>query len=234
MFAARARDESAPGKRLTPAQAGWLGAAALGGALGLLPGTAGALDPVTLLGWLALFAPAAGVACGAVGLRPWPYGFAAPGLWTFLVGWADTSSDRDLPHPLWSALALAGLFAAGMGVGALLPRRPAAGAGAVLLGGLLLTGISVQGGLGAGGESWARTHPRFAALALDVSPPALVLDTAGWDWAHRNPLVYAASGVEWSPRVPYRGARWGPLLFGFGWLLGELFTRRAARRSDLL
>ncbi len=208
-----------------------VGATAAAGGLGLLPGIAGGLDPVGLLAWLALLAPAAGFACGAAGLRPLPFGLAPPAAWLFLVVSADMASERDLSGPLWASMAVIGLFAAGLGLGATFPRHGLGGAGALLLAGLLLAGLAVQGGLGREETSWGRTHPRLAALALDVSPIVLVLECGGWDdWTHSNPLVYEVSGVEWFPHRPYRGALAGPLVLVVGVLIGEVLARRAARR----
>src|SRR5262245_61327166 len=106
-----------------------LGLAAAAGALGLLPGTAGACDPVACLAWLALLAPAAGFACGSSGARLVPYGLSVPALWSLAVVVADARSERDLASPLGGAALVAGLFAAGLGVGARLPERALRGAG---------------------------------------------------------------------------------------------------------
>lgn len=207
-----------------------IGCAAAGG-LGLLPGVAGGFDPVGLLTWLALLAPAAGFLCAAHGIGPWPYGLAVPATWIFLVTWADLASSRDLAGPMGAAAAVTGLFGIGAGLGALAPRNPFAGAGVLFLVGLLLTGLPVLGGLAEKGESWGRHHPRLAAVFLDASPVVLVLDCAGWDGAHWNPLLYEHSGIEWFPRTPYRGGRAGIVLLVAGILCGEILTRRTARKG---
>jgi len=207
------------------------------GALGLLPGAAGAADPVALLAWLALIAPAAGYASGVHGVRAWPFGAAVPGVWAGLVAWADARSARDLPGPLWAIAAVAGLFLLGLAVGAARATRvtpgtrgeravrAAPGVGALLGLALVLSGLPVQGGLGAG-TSWARddaARPAAAAarraaarLALDLSPLVLVLECAGWDWTHAHPTAYRVSGVEWFPRRPWRGRLAGPVLLLVG------------------
>ncbi|MEW6071312.1 MAG: hypothetical protein AB1726_01785, partial [Planctomycetota bacterium] len=123
---------------------------------------------------------------------------------------------------------------AGLGLGACFPGRGAAGAGILFFAGLLLAGLPVAGGLGRPGESAARDHPGLARAALAASPVVLVLDCAGWDWLHSNPLAYGASGIEWFPRAPRRGERWGPILFLAGGILGEGLARWRGPRRDLL
>jgi hypothetical protein len=197
------------------------------GALGLLPGAAGALDPVSALAWLAFWAPAAGILCGASGLSFGPFALLVPGCWCFLLVWADSSSERDLPTPFWAALALAGFFAAGLALGRLFPGRGLALAGLALLAGLVLSALALLGG--AGETSLARSHPRLAALALDVSPLGLVYDCAGWDWTHSNADVYERSGVEWFQRRPWRGGLAGPAVLVVGCALVWLARARAPR-----
>ena len=199
------------------------------GALGLLGGAAGALDPVTELAWLALFAPAAGVLCGASGLAPGPFAAIVPGAWCFFLVWADSLSERDLPTPLWAACALAGFFAAGFALGRARPASAFALAGGVLLVALATSGIALE--LGGAEANLARSHPRLAALALDVSPLAFVYDCAGWDWAHANPDVYRRSGVEWFQRAPWRGSLAGPTVLVVGCALAWLARARPSIRE---
>jgi hypothetical protein len=161
---------------------------------------------------------------------------------------ADAGSPRDVVGPLWAALALAGLFGAGLGAGAVLaargePRVPraCAAAGVALLLGLVLAGLPLQGGLSRPGSSWGRDVPgeapgqalrqRAARLFLEISPLVVVLECAGEDVAHSHPLLYSASGVEWFHRRPYRGRLAGPVLLVVGFAAGEILGRRARRRS---
>ena len=206
-----------------------LAACAAAGALGLLPGAAGPNDPVTLLGWLALFAPAAGVLRGARGPGLFPFALAVPGAWGLLLVFALSTSERVIPSPLWPACVLAGLFAAGFALGRR-ARAPLGAAGGVLLIGLVLSGASVGFGLAAGGAELARRHPAAAARLVDLSPLVLVFDSAGWDWTHAQPEVYARSGVEWFQRRPYRGSLAGPGALVVGCALAWL--ARAPRRSE--
>lgn len=200
-----------------------LAASAAAGALGLLPTASGAADPVALLAWLALLAPAAGYACGALGVRFLPYGLAVPGFWAGLVALADFGSARDLATPLWGLAAVAGGFGLGSFLGAWL-GRPAAGAGSLLLAALCAVGAPVQGGLSRG-ESWGASHPRLARALVEASPLVLVLECAGLDWTHAQPDVYRLSGVEWFPRRPYRGPLAGPVVLVLGCVLGGALGR---------
>jgi hypothetical protein len=203
-------------------------ACAAAGALGLLPGAGGAGDPVTLLGWLTLAAPAAGALCGAGGLALFPFGLAVPGAWVMLLVLALASARVELATPVWAACVLGGLFAAGWALGRR-SRAPLRSAGALLLLGLVLTGAALGFGLLAGGAELARTHPGAAARLLDLSPLVLVFDCAGWDWTHAQPEVYARAGVEWFQRRPYRGNLAGPAVLVVGCALAWL--ARASRPS---
>jgi hypothetical protein len=203
------------------------------GGLGVLPGAAGALDPVTLLGWLALWAPAAGVLCGAHGVRLFPFGLVAPGTWLLLVAVLGADGVRGPATPLWAGAALGGLFALGVALGRLVhgPAPRAAGlalrtAGLALLGGLALALLPTGGGLLAGGAELARTHPRAAARLLDLSPLVLVLDCAGWDWTHAHPELYAGAGVEWFQRRPWPASLAGPASLVVGCMLAGLARAR--------
>ena len=207
-------------------------ASAAVGLAGLLPGSAGAGDPVALLAWLTLVAPAAGALVGARGVRLLPFGLAVPGLWTLFLVWSDLLSARDLAAPAWAACVVAGLFALGMGLGRLLDRWPWALAGGLVLVGLVLSGLSVQGGLAEEDASWGREHPRLAALLIDLSPLVLAFECAGWDWTHAHPEVYARSGVEWFPRRPYDGSLAGPAVLLVGCSFATLAARRVRRRRS--
>lgn len=217
------------------------------GLLGLLPGRAGAFDPVTFLAWLALWAPVAGLVLGASGARFVPAGISVGGVWGFALVLSDANSERDLAGPLWALLVVVGFFGAGQGLGALLRRRcgarapdVAGPAGALLVVGLLLTGLCVQGGLSEAGPSWGAddpSHPpgrsprqRFARVALELSPVVLVLESAGWDVTHAHPSIYHLSGVEWLERRPYRGMLAGPAALVVGCALAGLLGRRSRRQ----
>jgi len=204
-----------------------LAASAASGALGLFPGAAGAADPVTVLGWQVLCAPAAGVACGAAGLGAWSILVPASfGLLLALTG----ALVHGLATPHWALCALGGLFAVGYAFGAhaKLPRRAV---GWALFLGTLLAGAPQGFGLLAGGTELARSHPEAAACLLDLSPLVLVFDCAGRDWVHAQPEVYSRSGVEWFQRRAYPGNLAGPAVLVVGCALVFLAGRipRAAR-----
>lgn len=210
-----------------------LGALFLGGAAGFL-GVWPDPDPVATLAWLALLAPAAGAACGALGIGPWPFGLALPGSWLVALVLADAGSPRDLATPLWAGAAVGGLFAAGLAAGLLSGARPLTLAGLVLFLGCGLAGLGLGFGLSGNGTGLARSRPALARLCLELSPLVLVFDCAGFDWLHAQPGVYAASGVEWFPRRPHSGKLAGPGVLVVGcsaaWL-ARARSRARARRS---
>lgn len=203
------------------AQLATLAVCAGAGALGLLPGAAGACDAVTLLGWLTLLAPAAGALCGARGPALFPFGLAVPGAWITLLVFALEPGRFELATPGWAACVFSGLFAAGWASGrrACVPLRTA---GTLLFLGLVLSGAASGLGLFAGGAELARAHPASACRLLELSPLVLVFDCAGWDWTHAQPEVYARSGVEWFQRQPYRGNLAGPAVLVVGCALAWL------------
>jgi len=94
----------------------------LGGALGAWPGPSGATDAVTLLAWLAIWAPAAGALAGALGLPLLPWGWSLPVLW-LLPLWVPTSPAHGLSSLGWAVLAWTGLFALGSALGEVARRR---------------------------------------------------------------------------------------------------------------
>jgi hypothetical protein len=215
-------------RRPDPGQLAVLAASAAAGALGALPGASGALDPVAVLGWMALFAPAAGALCGARGIALVPLGVLVPVLWTLFLAALQAGGARGFSALVWGACALAGLFALGLALGAR-TRSALLTAGALLLSGLLLASAAPGFGLLAGGSELARSHPRLAARLLDGSPVVLVFECAGWDWVHAQPEVYARGGAEWIQRRPYPGNLAGPAVLVVGCALAIL-----ARRPDRL
>lgn len=199
-------------------------ACALAGALGAMPGSAGAYDPVTLLGWLTLIAPAAGALCGARGLGLFPFALAVPGAWTIAFVLVQAQASRALPTPMWGACVVAGLFAAGLAAGRR-TRAPLRCAGLLLLLGAGLSSACLGFGLLADGAELARRSPLAAQRLHELSPLVLVFDCAGWDWSHAQPEVYAAAGVEWFPRRPYAGNLAGPAVLVVGCALAVLVRR---------
>lgn len=217
---------SLPDRRQLAALAG----CAAGGALGLLPGAAGALDPPTLLGWLTLVAPAAGAVCGACGLALFPFALGVPSAWMLLLWLVQAGASREVPTPSWAACALGGLFALGLAWGAR-SSTPPRSAGTLLLLELVLASAAQGFGLLAGGTELARTHPEIAARLLDVSPLVLVFECAGQDWIHAQPEVYAAAGVEWIQRRAYPGNLAGSAVLVVGCALAVLARRPHRRRA---
>lgn len=181
------------------------------GALGLLPGVAGAFDPLTALGWLTLVAPAAGVLGGASGAAWFPFGACVPWVWGLGLVLLQASGGRALVSPLWPVCALVGLHGLGFALGRR-ARAPLCAAGLTLLAMLALTGAAVGFGLLAGGTELARAHPGLAAGLLEASPLVWVFDCAGVDWPHAQPEVYARAGIEWFQRRPHAGSLVGPVL----------------------
>ena len=197
-------------------------------------GVAGALaaggDPVSLLVWLALLAPAAGYLCGALGVGLLPFGLAAPGVWMVALVVLDGLSPGELPTPFWAALVWTGLFAGGAGAGRL-GRRFAgdagwAGAGLLLLGATLLTALP-----GRGGAADAPWPPAAARVLLDLSPATLVVESAGVDWM-RHPAVYDPAGTDRFQRPAYRGELAGPLALLVGCVLAAAARGIDRRRRE--
>jgi hypothetical protein len=212
--------------RPDPRRLAVLAASAAAGALGACPGVAGALDPVTALGWMALLAPAAGALCGASGIAFFPLAALVPMVWTIFLAALEAGAARGFPTLAWAGCALEGLFALGLALGTR-TRTALATAGALLLLGLALASAATGFGLLAGGAELARTEPRLAALLLDGSPTVLAFECAGWDWVHAQPELYARGGVEWIQRRPYAGNLAGPAVLVVGCALAIL-----ARRPD--
>jgi hypothetical protein len=180
-----------------------LGGAALtaGGLPGLLPGGAGAFDPLALAAWLALVAAPLGVLAGGClagalragrGARALTWVLAAPICWALALALtaAGEAGAARLPEPLAAAIAVGGLWALGIGLGALGgPRR--AGPWAALTALLALLLALLPTGAGALAQPWP---PALAARLLDLSPLTFVLERAGLDWM-RHPAVYDALGA---------------------------------------
>ena len=205
-------------------------ATALAGLAAALPRAGGEPDPLALVAWLVLIAPAAGFACGALGVRLYPWGLAVPAVWMVALVQVDLASQRDLVEPVWPGLLWTGLFAAGLGIGTRFPGRPWGGAGLVLLLGLAAAGLGIQGGLALGDSAWARTHPGLGGFLLELSPLAWAFDAAGWDWVHANPLAYRLSGVEWVPREPWKGRLAGPAVLVVGCIAAALSSALFRKR----
>lgn len=213
---------------LDPGQLAVLAGCAAAGALGALPGANGALDHVAMLGWMTLFAPAAGALCGARGIAILPLAGFVPVSWTVLLAALPAGAARGFATLPWAACALVGLFALGLALGAR-SRSALLTAGVLLFLGLVLASAAQGFGLLAGGAELARAHPRLAMRLLDASPPVLVFECAGWDWVHAQPEVYARGGAEWIQRRPYAGNLAGPAVLVVGCALAIL-----ARRPDHL
>lgn len=209
------------------ARAAILAGAAGGGLLGALPAAWSGGDPVALLMWLGIWAPAAGFLCGAAGVRLLPVGLAAPVTWiaplALLLG---SSPGWSLPWLAWPTLAWTGLFAAGWALGTAAPRHMWRGAAALLLLGASLTGLPGRGGLSA--KPWS---PSVASFLLELSPATLLAECGGADWM-RHPAAYESVGTDRFQRAPWRGSLAGPavLLVGCGLAAASAGLRRRRAR----
>jgi hypothetical protein len=182
--------------------------------------------PLAHLAWLALCAPALGCLTARAGLAP--AGALLPLVWAVPLWLAQ----RELPPaPHFGLCALAGLFALGLGLGALSARplrevwRPA---GALLLLTLALTLAPARASLAR--DPWP---PAVARTLLDLSPTALVLECSGVDWM-RHPLVYEPVGSDRFERRAWSGALAGPTLLLVGYLFAaaaHVAARRLATRA---
>lgn len=212
---------------LAVAAVGCLGAFAVGREAG---------DPVAFLIWLAVTAPACGFLLGALGVRPWPFAPAAPGIWMAALAWLDVASARDLATPIWSALAWTGLFALGLGLGRLRApgrgidarSRALGGAGVLLVIAAALVALPGKGGVA--DEPWPAAT---ASVLLDLSPATLLVESAGVDWM-RHPSVYEPVRTDRFQRVPIRGELAGPLSLVVGYLVafGAGFLLRSTARAS--
>lgn len=189
------------------------------GGLGLLPGAAGAGDGNTLLGWLALAAPALGTWLAGAGLGAELA--LAPLAWS--LAWCGCVGAQFTP---WPPCVVGGLFALGVALGR---RSGSAAAGAAFFLTLGAAGLSLGFGWLPAGADLAQSAPTLAARLLDVSPLVLVFDAAGFDWLHAQPEVYAKAGAEWFPRRPWSGNLAGPAVLVVGCLLAVL--SRPAQRA---
>jgi hypothetical protein len=196
-----------------------LALAAAAGALGLLSGARGSLDPSALLAWLVLAAPAVGALCG--GITRTASVLVVPLSWSALLLWASARSSGRLATPGWAACAVGGLFLAGVAVAWRTRWAPSAAAGLAVLT-LALSGAALGFGFVPVGAELAPSHPAFAARLLDLSPLVLAFDCAGQDWVHAQPDLYVQAGIEWLPRHPYRGSLAGPLVLVVGCALSGL------------
>ena len=112
----------------------------------------------------------------------------SPQAWIPPVVWAAALLlIGGVPTPLLASLAIAGLYAAGMGLGAWLSPERAAGAA-------LLTVAALSLAPTLGGVLERPWPPLIAARLLDASPVAWVAESAGIDWM-RHPAVYDAAGT---------------------------------------
>lgn len=189
------------------------------------------LAPTIALGAGALcaaVAPARGGACALAGLAAGAAALAGP--WT--MAWAASAADgaARLPFPLGGGLVLAGALTLGMGVG--LARGPWVSVGrAALL-------VALAAALDHGPTAWAwladepPLSPRGAALALDLSPRAVFMESSGVDWM-RQSAVYGPAGTDRigpDLRAPYGGVVAGSCLLLIGWtLLGARLALRGRR-----
>ena len=219
----------------------WVLAIAAVGAAGAWPGERGEPDPLALLVWLALIAPASGFACGALRLRLWPAAAVVPAAWMFLVGIVDALSEsRDLSRPVWASCALAGMFAAAFGLGRVSATKELAASGRIAAAALRNTGLvllvtALASALPFLGEH-LRTPPSASVNAhlLDIAPTTLATECAGVDWMRHPPIYDAASTADIDPglRTPYDGRLAGGLVFVVGCALAWCLERVARRRDE--
>jgi hypothetical protein len=127
---------------------------------------------------------------------------------------------------VWAGCALAGLFAAGFGVGSLMQSSAWRGFAVALLASALACALPLSGAL-----LRAPLPARVSARLLDLSPATFVAECAGVDWM-RHPVIYdAASTADIDPllRAPYDGRIAGGLVFVVGCALAWSLDRAARR-----
>lgn len=216
----RAKRDSKALRQLAGALA--LACVALPGALPVAQGPEGNVsDPLVLLVWLALVAPATGAAAARFGLGLWPNGLALGGIWATLLVVIAGTSERVVPAPFWGALVVMGLVVGGYALGRLFERT--AVALSVLLATLAL--VALPGIPGRFGLPWS---PRCAATLLELSPATLAVEGSGIDWM-RTAGVYGPVGADRLSRAPWTPELAGPLTVLVAcalWGAAELVRRR--------
>jgi hypothetical protein len=195
------------------------GALALPGFVPIARGGAGGADPLAMLVWLAIVAPAAGCAAAAGGIAGWSYAASVPGIWAMALVIADGRSERDLATPLWAACALGGAFFAGHAAGTALGRRALAGIAPVAA--VTLALVAAPSAAGLAGAPWP---PGLASALLDLSPATLVAECAGVDWM-RAPVIYDAVATDRFERAAWSGALAGPAALLLGCAAWALASR---------
>jgi hypothetical protein len=203
-----------------------LGACVLPGALAVdPPGPLQGPDPLVCLVWLALIAPAVGCAAAALDLRGWPYAAAVPGAWIIALVVIDGASQRDLPSPLWAALAITGCFYFGLAVGIASRRRVWTAVASLLLASCALVAAPLVAG-----SFESQWPPGVASKLLDLSPATLFAESAGLDWM-RAPGIYSPVGVDRFERASFSGALAGPAVLLVGCAAWAFAAWLAKRRS---
>jgi len=144
-----------------------------------------------------------------------------------LVWAAALFITRGVPDPLSASLAVAALYAMGMGLGARLSPERAAGAAL-----LVAAGLSLAPTFGGGLE---RPWPaELSAALLDASPVAWTAESAGIDWM-RHPAVYDAAGTaDIGPELRTGRRSWlaAVVLLVVGCLSSLAAKPRAAEESE--
>ncbi len=201
------------------------------GLLGLLPGlfqSESTGEPVVLMAWLAVAAPAIGCIGGKLRLRYWPLGFVGPAIWMGVYSVIAASLLHAAPTPIYAALVWAGLVALGWAIGVGLPQLGWGGPGVLLLASASLAGLSTFVTLL--GDSASQS---FIALAIDASPITCVMESAGLDWMRHASIYELAGSLPPDARTPYRGMLAGPLCLLVGWVLVAVAERRSRSGSSV-
>jgi hypothetical protein len=193
-----------------------LAATAALGLLGAWPRAATGCDPLALVAWLVLIGPALGFLAGALGVRLFPLGLLAPGLWLAALVQVDIAAERDLAAALAPGLFVCGLYLLGLGLGArscargpLRAGHAARGAGLLAFATLALAAAPLVPGVLAGESGLAASRPGVARVLLAASPLGMAFDAAEWDWTHGNPPTYRWAGIDWIARAGSGGRRGG-------------------------
>lgn len=194
------------------------------GCLGLLPGPRGS-DPIALLVWLALVAPACGAWARRLGLRLLPHTLGIVGCFGFALAAAGAVGTRMVPSFAGGLAVVAGLVALGWLLGGWLERWSTSG-GSVLL---VALGSSLVGLAPAAGFLLGRPlDAGWAAWTLQASPVVATLAAAGID-VLRHPLVYDSAATSLSgPWSSWAEGSLAPAVAFVGtWLVAWWLERRA-------
>ncbi len=203
--------------------------AARAGAEGALIGWAAAASVAAAVGALVSTAARAASGGSPPGRRA-ALVTALPLLLLGLAGLGELRGSSGLPRPIAGGAALSGLVALGACLGSTHAATGLARAALLAAVSLLLDGAAAGWGLLGPSPTWPAG---VAAVLLDLSPRAFVLESGGVDWM-RHPSIYETVGTDRigpGMRVGWTGSVAGPCLVVVGCALAAFAAARSPGRT---